>query len=76
MVLKTGGEQASFVLHNLVLFLDSLQEKSYYIFNKLQRVLVWNKKSRIALDAYAVFLLPRPGLLHLISVKTEGGEMQ
>jgi hypothetical protein len=29
----------------LVLFLDSLQEKSYYIFNKLQRVLVWNKKA-------------------------------
>ncbi len=67
-----GGRGTSVKLDRenvLVLFLDSLQEKSYYLFNKLQRVLVWNKKSRRALDAYAAFLLPRPGRLHLISVK-------
>jgi hypothetical protein len=36
--------------------LDSLEERSYFIKYKLQRVLVWKKKSRIALDAYAAFL--------------------
>jgi len=36
--------------------LDSLEQRSYPKLYKLQRVLVWKKKSRIALDAYAAFL--------------------
>jgi hypothetical protein len=39
-------------------FLDNLEESGYPINYKLQRVLVWKKKSRIALHAYAAFLLP------------------